>query len=195
MAATYLDSSALVKLAVEEPESGALRRYLRRRRPMISSALARTEVLRALLLEGDEGVARGRTVLTRVELIRVNDRILNAAGMLLPTEVRSLDSIHLATAQQLGTDLGRVITYDERMLDACGAPRNPNGRTSIRVYAVLGHSRSGTCRHLTIECFSRHAAIGTRRAAKASSIETGPMTSAGPRPSPIKRIKPSSAPA
>ena len=118
MAATYLDSSALVKLAVEEPESGALRRYLRRRRPMVSSALARTEVLRALLLEGDEGLARGRTVLARVELIRVNDRILHAAATLLPADMRSLDAIHLATAQQLATDLGRVVTYDEQMLAA-----------------------------------------------------------------------------
>ena len=118
MAATYLDSSALVKLAVEEPESAALRRYLRRRRPVVSSALARTEVLRSLLLEGDEALARGRSVLDRVELIRVNDRILNAAAMLLPVKVRSLDAIHLATARQLETDLGRVVTYDERMLNA-----------------------------------------------------------------------------
>jgi len=82
MAATYLDSSALVKLAVEEPESAALRRYLRRRRPLVSSALARTEVLRSLLLEGDEALARGRSVLDRVELIRVNDRIA-ARGMFI----------------------------------------------------------------------------------------------------------------
>jgi uncharacterized protein len=118
MAATYLDSSALVKLAVEEPESAALRRYLRRRRPLVSSALARTEVLRALLLEGDDGLARGRSVLDRVDLIRVNDQILNAAATLLPAEVRSLDAIHLATARQLAADLGRVVTYDERMLNA-----------------------------------------------------------------------------
>jgi predicted nucleic acid-binding protein len=44
--ATYLDSSALVKLAVREPESAALRRYLRRRQPLIASALARTEAAR-----------------------------------------------------------------------------------------------------------------------------------------------------
>jgi predicted nucleic acid-binding protein len=117
-AATYLDSSALVKLAVEEPESAALRRYLRRRSPPVSGALARTEVLRALLLEGDEGVARGRSVLDRVDLIRVNDRILNAAATLLPAEVRSQGAIHLATAQELAADLGRVVTYDERMLAA-----------------------------------------------------------------------------
>jgi predicted nucleic acid-binding protein len=118
MPATYLDSSALVKLAVDEPESGALRRYLRRRRPVVSSALARTEVLRALLLEGDEGIARGRAVLGRVELVRVNERVLNSAGVLLPPELRSLDAIHLATARQLGGDLGRIVTYDEKMLDA-----------------------------------------------------------------------------
>lgn len=32
-----------------------------------------------------------------------------------PAELRSLDAIHLATAQQLGSDLARVVTYDERM--------------------------------------------------------------------------------
>ncbi len=115
-AATYLDSSAIVKLAVEEPESQVLRRYLRRRSPIVSSALARTEVLRALLLESEAGVARGRAVLGRIDLIRVNDRILDAAGVLLPTELRSLDAIHLASAQLLGSDLGQLVAYDERML-------------------------------------------------------------------------------
>ena len=67
MLATYLDSSALVKLVVNESESSALRRYLRRRRPLVSSALARTEVLRAVFLEGDEGMARARDVLSSVD--------------------------------------------------------------------------------------------------------------------------------
>ncbi|MBI2167905.1 MAG: type II toxin-antitoxin system VapC family toxin [Actinobacteria bacterium] len=118
MSATYLDSSAIVKLAIEESESAALRRYLRRKRPLVSSALARTEVLRALVHEGDEGLARGRAVLSRLDLLRVNDRVLNAAGTLLPDDLRSLDAIHLATAQRLGSDLGLVVTYDERMSGA-----------------------------------------------------------------------------
>ena len=118
MGVTYLDSSAIVKLAVEESESTALRYYLRRRSELVSSALARTEVLRALLSGGDAAVARGRAVLQRIELIRVSDRILEAAGVLAPSHVRSLDAIHLATAGQLGADLVRLITYDERMLDA-----------------------------------------------------------------------------
>jgi predicted nucleic acid-binding protein len=116
--ATYLDSSAIVKLAVREPESLALRRYLRRRQPLVSSALARTEVLRALLAAGDEALARGRQVLQRIDLVRVNDPILSAAGVLQPPGLRSLDAIHLATAQYLGEELAAVVTYDDRMANA-----------------------------------------------------------------------------
>lgn len=118
MPATYLDSSAIVKLVVAEPESTALRRYLRPRRPLVSSALARTEVIRALAFEGYEALSRGRAVLERIDLMRVNDRVLDAASILAPADVRSLDAIHLATAQQLGTDLGNVVTYDVRMTEA-----------------------------------------------------------------------------
>lgn len=118
MRAAYLDSSAVVKLVIAEPESAALRRYVRRRRLLVSSALARTEVLRALLAFGEVALAQGRRVLRTIELMRVNDRVFGAAGTLLPAEVRSLDAIHLATAQQLGDDLGAVVTYDVRMADA-----------------------------------------------------------------------------
>jgi uncharacterized protein len=116
--ATYLDSSALVKLAVREPESAALRRYLRRRRPVLASALARTEVARALLPLGPDASRRGQDVLAHVALVRINDRILTAAGAMPPVELRSLDAIHLATAQQLGADLARIVTYDDRMATA-----------------------------------------------------------------------------
>ena len=40
---SYLDSSTIVKLIVKEQESAALRRYLRGRQALVSSALARTE--------------------------------------------------------------------------------------------------------------------------------------------------------
>ncbi|MFZ5855055.1 MAG: type II toxin-antitoxin system VapC family toxin [Chloroflexota bacterium] len=116
--ATYVDSSALVKLAVHEAESAALRRYLERRRPLVSSALARTEVVRALLPLGSEAVRRGKEVLARVELLRVNDRVLDAAGLVAPSDLRSLDAIHLASAEQLGTDLRSFVTYDERLASA-----------------------------------------------------------------------------
>ncbi len=115
---TYLDSSAIVKLAVQEPESSALRTYLRRRRPIVSSALARTEVVRALLPLGDRAVDRGLDVLSRINLVRINDRVLANAATLRPPELRSLDAIHLATAQLLDQDLRQVVTYDDRMATA-----------------------------------------------------------------------------
>jgi predicted nucleic acid-binding protein len=112
---TYLDSSAIVKLVVAEPESVALRRYLRRRKPYVSSALARAEVARALLPFGPAALQRGEAALARIDLVRVSDTVLRAAGSLLPEDIRTLDAIHLATAQQLGEDLARVVTYDTRM--------------------------------------------------------------------------------
>src|SRR5215469_4382499 len=118
MAATYLDSSAIIKLAIREPESLALQRYLRRRRPLVASALARTEVLRALLPWGENAVASGRKVLTRLDLVKINNRVLDDAASLLPVQVRSVDAIHLATAGLLGEDLGALITYDARMAEA-----------------------------------------------------------------------------
>jgi len=115
---SYLDSSAIVKLAVREPESSALRRYLTRHQPLVSSALARTEVARALLPSGTEALARGEQVLRRIQLLRVNDRVLNQAGRLEPSELRSLDAIHLASARQLGASVRQLITYDERLAEA-----------------------------------------------------------------------------
>jgi uncharacterized protein len=105
-----------VKLAVREPESDALRRHLRRRRPWISSrrpwissSLARTEALRALLPGGEQAIAAGRAVLARCDLVRVNDRVLNLAGAMQPVELRSLDAIHLATAERLGSDISELV--------------------------------------------------------------------------------------
>ncbi len=116
--ATYLDSSAIVKLAVREAESASLRRYLRRKRPLVTSALSRTEVTRALLPFGADVVRRGADVLHRLDVVRINDRILGLAGSMLPWELRSLDAIHLATAAQLEDALARVCTYDDRMATA-----------------------------------------------------------------------------
>ena len=123
--AVYLDSSAVVKLAVAEPESAALRRDLDGRGPLVCSALARTEVGRALLPVGSTAVRRGHEVLDRLELIRISDRILAHAGRLQPSELRSLDAIHLATALELKDDLERFITYDRRLHAAAAAAGCP----------------------------------------------------------------------
>jgi predicted nucleic acid-binding protein len=116
--ATYVDSSAIVKLVVREPESASLARFLRTRRPLVSSALARVEVARACLSSGDAVLARAREVILRFELVRVNERVLGIAGTLLPPEIRSLDAVHLATASLLGPSLRAIVTYDARMAEA-----------------------------------------------------------------------------
>jgi uncharacterized protein len=118
---TYVDSSAMVKLAVAEPESKALRRFLLRRQPLVSSALAVTEVVRALMPSGMEAVSRGEEVLRRIQLVRLNDRVLKAAGRMEPFELRSLDAIHLASARELGSSVKQIVTYDERMTSAATA--------------------------------------------------------------------------
>lgn len=117
----YLDSSALVKLVVAEPESGALRRFLRNEPERVSCGLARTEVLRAVRPVGPAAVERARRVLRRVHLIRVDDVLLDAAGMIDAVVLRSLDAIHLAAAQIVAPNLTALVTYDRRMAIAAAA--------------------------------------------------------------------------
>ncbi len=114
----YVDSSAIVKLVAQEPESSALRRFLGRRGPLVASALARTEVNRAVFPLGIRYQRRAGDVLRRIDLVRINSRVLNDAGHMEPVTLRSLDAIHLATAALFDTTLSGVITYDEPMADA-----------------------------------------------------------------------------
>lgn len=121
MTALYLDSSALVKLVQREEDSDALQRYLREQRGShrVTSALARVEVVRAVLDGGAHAVAKARRQLDRVHSVTLDRKILDhAATLVAPVRVRSLDAIHLATASVLGSELGAVVTYDARMLEA-----------------------------------------------------------------------------
>lgn len=119
MSAVYLDSSAFVKLAVEEPETAELRKHLAERDSRrVSSALLRTESLRAVRHLGSEALATVREGLRRIDLVAIDDRILDAAGTLEPRVLRTLDAIHLATAMAIGDDLELIVTYDERMIEA-----------------------------------------------------------------------------
>lgn len=119
MSALYLDSSAFVKLAVEEPETAALRRFLANRTSRrVSSALLRVESLRAVRHLGADALATVREGLRRVDLVGIDDRILDAAGTLEPGVLRTLDAIHVATAMAVGDDLEAIVTYDERMVEA-----------------------------------------------------------------------------
>ena len=130
--AVYLDSSALVKLVVAEPESAALRRFLRRQPNRISSALARVEVLRVVRSQGKAAVVRAKKVLARIRLLRIDDALLEVAAELDSRVLRSLDAIHIASAQALAGDLDGLVTYDRRMTDAAVLVGLPVRAPSVR---------------------------------------------------------------
>ncbi|MFZ5851439.1 MAG: type II toxin-antitoxin system VapC family toxin [Actinomycetota bacterium] len=120
----YLDSSALVKLVRHEAESEPLRRFLHRHRAdgRVTSALARVEVVRAVVGGGPVAVAHARRQLARIDHINLDRDLLDAAATLAPTSLlRSLDAIHLAAAGCLGADLRSVVTYDVRLQQAAAA--------------------------------------------------------------------------
>lgn len=116
----YLDSSALVKLVASEPESAALFGALAGRPELVSSALARVEVMRAVgrLDKAARLRARADRVLGSVALIRVDDALLEAAGELEPRRLRTLDALHLATALSLATALEGFVVYDLGLAEA-----------------------------------------------------------------------------
>ena len=116
----YLDSSAIVKLVVREPESEALTAALGAWPSRVTSVLAQVEVQRAVRRAGAKLTVRRRAerVLDRLNLVRVDDDIVRRAVDLTPPELGSLDSIHLATALSLGGALEALIAYDQRLASA-----------------------------------------------------------------------------
>lgn len=113
----YLDSSALVKLVVEEPESEELRTFVGDRL-VVSSTVGRTEVIRAVARTEPERVGAAERVLAETSLIIIDGPLASAAAWVEPASIRSLDAIHLAAAQRLEVGLEALVTYDRRMVDA-----------------------------------------------------------------------------
>ena len=113
----YLDSSALVKLVVEEPESEDLRTFVGDRL-VVSSTVGRTEVIRAVARTEPERVGAAEKVLAETSLIIIDGPLASAAAWVEPASIRSLDAIHLAAAQRLEVGLEALVTYDRRMVDA-----------------------------------------------------------------------------
>ncbi|NNN20412.1 MAG: type II toxin-antitoxin system VapC family toxin [Acidimicrobiales bacterium] len=115
--AWYLDTSAFLKLIVDEDESRALRAWYRANNSIWSSQLLRTEALRARFKLGLTS-ERIQSVLSTVSLILPNENTFFEAGMMKSTALRSLDALHLATARELGGDLKGIVTYDLRLIEA-----------------------------------------------------------------------------
>jgi len=116
----YLDTSALVKLAVRESETGALRRFLRSRPGRVTSALATVEVLRTVRRYTTQAraIRAAERVLAGTTRLALDEDMLKSAALMEPAPLQSLDAIHLAAALSLGRDLAGLITYDDRLAEA-----------------------------------------------------------------------------
>ena len=120
----YIDTSAAVKLVKPEPETEALRVFLRKIEretgspSLVSSDLLKTEILSAVLRAG-LAPAAGMRAINSVYLLRLSPQICESAGMLSgQLGVRSLDALHLATAVSERPTLRAFVTYDQKLADA-----------------------------------------------------------------------------
>ena len=113
----YLDSSAIVKLVAREPGTPQLVEQIRADPEIVSSALAWTEVVRAVRRSGGRTV-RAEAVLERIALVPIDDGVIRSASRLSPAGLRTLDAIHLATALSLEGDIAAVVSYDVRLAEA-----------------------------------------------------------------------------
>jgi predicted nucleic acid-binding protein len=118
----YLDSSALLKLIVEEDETHALGRFLVDYPLRCCSVVGRVEVLRiARLVDDDLVVEQAHDVLARIHLVDLGALTIRRAIDVNPRALRTLDAIHLATALSLDPDLLGMVVYDTRLAAAARA--------------------------------------------------------------------------
>lgn len=117
MSLWYLDTSAALKLVVEEPESEALARAIDHAQPdLVACWLLETELRRAAQRETALTQQIVSDLLDGVGLYEVPSSLFREAGLLPGAQLRSLDALHLAAAVRIGVD--RVVTYDSRLQDA-----------------------------------------------------------------------------
>jgi predicted nucleic acid-binding protein len=119
---SYLDTSAAMKLLVDEPESAALATQLATSpggRQLVASWLLHTELHCAANRHPDDvDLDAVGVVLDVVSLIDLSRGDLLTAGT-LPGRLRSNDAVHLAVALRLGAD--EMITYDDELAAAAAA--------------------------------------------------------------------------
>jgi predicted nucleic acid-binding protein len=124
----YLDTSALMKLIRREPESDSLADWLDARSPApwVSSMLIEVEFPRALRRVEPSLLGDVPAIVARVARYEVDELVRAAAAACPDAALRSLDAIHLATADAVfGTQLTALVSYDERLLAAAAAAGLP----------------------------------------------------------------------
>lgn len=120
----YLDSAAVIKLLRREAATQDLVAWLNDRSDssLVASALVEVEVPRALRRAAPQALVGVPSVLSRLYRVEIDPTVRAAAGAYSEPLLRSLDAIHLATAEilarQAGSDFAAFVTYDRRLLDA-----------------------------------------------------------------------------
>jgi predicted nucleic acid-binding protein len=119
----FLDSAAIVKMIRREAESASLESWLATQadKELVASALVLTEVPRALRRSDPGRLAAVPTILARLDRVPLDETVLATAAAYTDPMLRSLDAIHLASAQTLvleGLELTALVTYDKRLLSA-----------------------------------------------------------------------------
>jgi predicted nucleic acid-binding protein len=117
----YLDSSALVKLVIDEPESESLRSRLGALTSLVSSELAVVEVMRRARPHGADSELVANRMLEALQLRPIDAVVITLAVAVEPEGLRALDAIHLATALTMVEDLDLLISYDQRLNEAASA--------------------------------------------------------------------------
>ena len=116
----YIDSSAIIKLIKPEKESAALIKKLPR--TLIASRISRVEVTRTIIRYEPDLLDATYDVLADIQMVPVEDAIVTIAENLPQfIELRSLDSLHIASALAIKNVLKGIITYDKEMVIAAEA--------------------------------------------------------------------------
>jgi predicted nucleic acid-binding protein len=116
----YCDSSALVKLVVEEAESEALDDWLSSQRgvQLTSSIIARTEVVLAVARYGDKWTAAANDLLATVAVVELDVDLADEAARMGSPGLRTLDALHLASALRIAQAITAFVVYDHRLAEA-----------------------------------------------------------------------------
>jgi uncharacterized protein len=117
--AWYIDTSALVKLVTVEAETAALHEWVTTHQPeLVASDLLRTELQRAVRRSGTSRPIDIEEGLAAIDLLPATAAVFDAAAELEPDDLRTLDSVHLATALGIADDCDGLLTYDPRLAAA-----------------------------------------------------------------------------
>jgi uncharacterized protein len=116
----YADTSAVIKLLVEESHSKAFAAFYDAHADAewVSSALLRIELTRAVTRARPVLLPDARDLLLAFSFVAIDDDIVEGAMNEPDRGLRSRDAIHLATARILGEDLDAIVSYDDRLLKA-----------------------------------------------------------------------------